>query len=559
MGTLRLVVNPYNRVIYVNSGSNLLDALLSEGVEIPLLCNKNGSCGKCRVIVKAKANPVTELERISLGRSSIKEGYRLACRTEMLSDGEIFIPYESREDLLESLYQGDEIETLREKKFPYHITNLSDPSSGRLEYSVAMDLGTTTLTGYMFDNLGNLVSHCSLFNPTTLYGGDVITRMTYLQDTEKGLQKLRRSLFAGIRRLIVTMCARNRSSLDINKCDLVPENIKRIAVCGNTIMQHIFLGVDPSKIGLFPYKPIIKGLVRIRGEDFEGFKDMEIGRDTEIIVAPAVSGFIGGDTVCGILSTGLQRASEPELFIDLGTNGEMVLNSKGRLFAVSASAGPAFEGYRIRSGMRATIGSIDSVTIDERYNIRYSVIGGVAPRGICGTGTVTAIATLLRNGVLSETGHILPSRETGRIRKNAFIIADEYETSTGNPVMLTDRDVEVVQHAKAAFATGISYLLRASGLTPPEVERVYVAGAFGSRVDIDSLKDIGLIPYEITARITSVGNAAGAGVAMLLLSEEAEKEAVEIMNQIETVDIAGSEGFEEEFLNALFFRTGMLC
>ena len=552
--SIKLLINPLKREISLTAKSNLLEVFLAEGVKIPVLCNKNASCGKCRVVVKAEASPVTEIEVLSLGETLINEGYRLACKTEILGSGEVFIPVESREDLLESAYFGNELTAIRNKDFPYPVKHGIDHAGSGRKYLAAVDMGTTTLTGYLFDYGGNFLSHCSCFNPTALYGYDIITRITNLHNGND-FQKLRNSLLAEIKRLLNTLCFRPKGIDADDGQPTGPDSICKIAVCGNTIMQHIFMGINPVEIGLFPYRPVVKDLLHMNAIELKDFHIIGLSGDAEVVIAPSVSGFIGGDAVCGVLATGLHKSSEPCLLIDLGTNGEMALNYRGKIFAASASAGPAFEGYQIGSGMRATIGAIDFVRIDDESNIHYSVIGGVNPKGLCGTGAISAVSAMLKAGILTEKGHIIPPLMTGRIRKGSMVIATENETSTGRTIVLTDKDIELIQQAKAAFASGIACLLRAAGFKVEQLKKILIAGAFGSSVDIESLKTIGFIPYKTNADIISVGNAAGAGIAMTLLCEDAEREAIEMAGAMQTVEFAFMKEFEEEFIEALFFRT----
>ncbi|HET6365418.1 MAG TPA: ASKHA domain-containing protein, partial [Nitrospirota bacterium] len=249
----------------------------------------------------------------------------------------------------------------------------------------------------------------------------------------------------------------------------------------------------------------------------------------------------------------LHRSPEPALLLDIGTNGEIVLSSDGSLFAFSVSAGPAFEGYRIGSGMRATAGAIDRIDIDERMRVTYRVIGDMRPKGICGTGAVSAVATLLKARALTEKGHIRPSMTTDRLGAKRFVIAPAEETATGVSLVFDDRDVEVIQQAKAAFASGITALLRRAGLEADRLRRIFIAGSFGSSADVDNLKVIGLIPSGIEADIVPVGNAAGLGVSMLLLCTDAEQAVEDVSRKIVSVDAASLKEFEDDFMEALFF------
>ncbi|HSB34194.1 MAG TPA: ASKHA domain-containing protein [Nitrospirota bacterium] len=545
-GTVKLHIRPLDKVISLPRGGNLLDAFLAEGVDIPVLCNKNGSCGKCRVVVRAPSSPLTDIERFSLGEGMIAEGYRLACKTEIRGGGDVVIPVESREDFLEGVYWGNELAAIKAKQFPYTVDRLPSAEG----YAAALDLGTTTLTGYLFDDQGNLVSHCSCVNPTALYGSDVVSRMSSFHQSAEDFVRLRSGMLSGIGRVIHTLCSRasgTRATL------AAPERIERIALCGNTVMQHIFLGVNPIEIGLFPYAPIVKNLVRKNAGEVAELSLTGLADCAEVILSPSVWGFIGGDAVCGVVATELHRFPEPSLLLDIGTNGEMVLSSGGSLFAFSVSAGPAFEGYRIGSGMRATAGAIDRIDIDERMRVNYRVIGDVRPKGICGTGAVSAVATLLKARALTEKGHIRPSMTTDRLGTKRFVIAPAEETATGVSLVFDDKDVEVIQQAKAAFASGITALLRRAGLQPGRLRRIFLAGSFGSSADADNLKVIGLIPAGIGADIVPAGNAAGLGVSMLLLCTAAEQVVEDVSRKIVTVDAASLEEFEDDFMEALFF------
>jgi uncharacterized 2Fe-2S/4Fe-4S cluster protein (DUF4445 family) len=553
--------NAMKRDLHLTGVRNLLDVFIDAGLEIPVLCNKNGSCGKCRVVVKAAANPVHEVERLSLGETLLGRGYRLACKTEIMGEGEVFIPVESRE----SACFGNELDIIKSESSSWtdRFSALSSHSliSSSDEQFVAVDIGTTTLTGYLFDRGGNLLSHCSCFNPTTLFGADVITRLTYIQSEDDGFLRVRQNLLKGVKRLINTLCFRAEGIDGKGDADNLFEKIAGMAVCGNTIMQCIFMGKNPVETGLYPYNPLIKELVRTKAGAASiasvsvDFSEIGLADNTELIIAPSVSGFIGGDAVCGTLAVRLHAPCEPWMLIDLGTNGEMVLSCRGRLYAASASAGPAFEGYMIGVGMRATIGAIDSVTLDSGGEVSYTVIGGGRPKGICGSGVISAIDALLCAGALSSKGHILPLGDNGRIVRNSFTIAAKEDTGSADPISITDKDVEVIQQAKASFAAGISCLLRSAGLRAQDLTKLYLAGAFGSRVDGGSLKRIGLIPPGVDADIVPLGNAAGIGLAMLLLREGVAEEAEQVAGTIETVGLASLAEFEDEFVNALFFKT----
>ena len=299
-GQVTLTVKPFNRVIHPAKGANLLDAFLDEGVEVPVLCNRNGSCGKCRVVVKADANAPADIERLSLGELLISEGYRLACRTEIQGSGEVFIPLEHHEDLLESAYAGNELVVMQSEGVSGRPRRTRPVPRNRPDLLAAIDIGTTTLSGYLFDADGALLSHASLFNPTALFGSDVITRMTRIQRGDRVFLQMRHSLLIAVKRILSILC------LKVGREGQVPEpgigHIREIAVCGNTIMQHVFLGINPVEIGLFPYQPVVREFMKTTLGGLEGFGETGLSRDTALYVAPSTSGFIGGDAVCGVIA-----------------------------------------------------------------------------------------------------------------------------------------------------------------------------------------------------------------------------------------------------------------
>ncbi len=530
-------VLPEGKDITVKKGAVLLDALTDAGIEVPVLCNRNGVCGKCKVIVRAKANHPLDIERVILGQEAIQRGFRLACKCILYGEGTVSIPVPERLELMETA-ESKEITKIKKGLYPYSVV-------GQIKQGlyIAIDMGTTTLSGYLIDGDSTVISHLNLLNPTTLYGADVITLLGYIQQRRDGFKKIRSALLSGIIRVISAL---------LEKSGKDAQDVIRIGVCGNTVIQNIFLGLNPVEIGLYPYRaPRLEAFVGSLSE-IGGFKLSGLSPDVEVMVPPAVSGFIGGDVICGLLYTGLLNI-QPALYIDLGTNGEIVLNAGERVFAGSSSAGPAFEAFKIGCGMRAAVGAIESVRIKNK-DVFYTVIGGVQPSGLCGTGIVSAISSLIRIGSLEEKGHIKEVAPIRKIHNGIFVVATGSETATSEPISITDRDVEVVQQAKAAFATGVKIMLSKAGLKDGALKGIYIAGAFGSRLSPEDIKDIGILPYGIKGKIETVGNAAGAGLVNLILSDEAFSDAVRIAKKIDTIQFSNEEGYEDLFIDNLFFR-----
>jgi uncharacterized 2Fe-2S/4Fe-4S cluster protein (DUF4445 family) len=337
--------------------------------------------------------------------------------------------------------------------------------------------------------------------------------------------------------------------------------IYEITVVGNTCMHHLFLSVDPVHLGLAPYLAAIRRLYTCRASDL-GIKISPQGR---VVMLPLIAGFVGADTVGVILATGMHNSQNIKLAVDIGTNGEIVLGSKDRLIACSAAAGTAFEGAQISHGMRGAAGAIDKVVIDD--DVHCHAIGEGPARGICGSGLVDAIAQMLDAGVLNATGRLLmgselqeniPSRIRERIveedqGKRAFILLYGDRTKDGKPIVLTQKDIRELQLAKGAISAGITMLMKTLQIQEDDIAEILLAGAFGNYIDQHSAVRIGLIPALPAERIRSVGNAAGLGSQLALLSGEAKREASQIAKTTEHLALTNNPEFQYTFAEAMTF------
>jgi uncharacterized 2Fe-2S/4Fe-4S cluster protein (DUF4445 family) len=345
----------------------------------------------------------------------------------------------------------------------------------------------------------------------------------------------------------------------VEKAGVTRDQVYLVSVVGNTTMHHLFLGISPKYLALAPYVPVIAGPLTATPQE-AGIAINAAGR---VCVLPNIAGFVGADTVGVILATDLDWSGNVKLAIDIGTNGEIVLGSRDRMVACSAAAGPAFEGSQISCGMRGTIGAIDHVQFGD--GIGYSVVGGGKPQGICGSGLLDAVAGMLTRGIIDHRGKLLPSgllgvqaapyqnRIVSHEGANALVLVDESETEHGRPILITQKDIREVQLAKGAIAAGIQALLEQLGASLEEIGEVLLAGAFGNYLDPHSACAIGLIPQELEGKIRPVGNAAGSGAKMALLSRSEYRRAGLIAGMVDYVELSAYKNFTNIFAGSMYF------
>ncbi|MDI7276654.1 MAG: ASKHA domain-containing protein, partial [Anaerolineae bacterium] len=338
------------------------------------------------------------------------------------------------------------------------------------------------------------------------------------------------------------------------------ERIHALSIVGNTCMHHLFLGLSPAALGRSPYVPVIAGPLQLRAAE----AGLHAHPSAQLFVLPNIAGFVGADTVGVLLATRLLHKEGIRLAIDIGTNGEMVLGSRERMLACSTAAGPAFEGAQLTHGMRAAEGAIDRVDVAEDGELAIHSIGRGKLRGICGSGAVDAIAGLRRLGIVDATGRLLGRDEVSALHGDglaerlvshgnggAFLLAPAEDTAVGGPILLTQRDIRQIQLAKGAIRAGIEILMKELAVGPEDVAEVCLAGAFGNYIRPESALTIGLMPRFPRAPIVPVGNAAGAGAQMALLSRQAWREAAEVKSQVEYVELSLRADFQQVFTEAL--------
>ncbi len=487
---VRIELRPLGSAFEIERGAPLRDALFARGVEFP--CGGRGICRGCRVRVAEGPPPPDPADVENLSSAEIAAGWRLACRLRALN------PMVLEVAQWETPILADDS--------PFTFT----PRKGE---GIAVDLGTTTMVAQRVDLAGGrILAVQSCLNPQAMHGADIMSRLQYAS-TPGGLETLKSLVRCEVGRLISGLGARGPS---------------RVAIVGNAVMHHLFGGIDPSTMARLPFKP-----ARLDPLEFSaGELGWDLPSGARVRFLPNLGGFVGSDILAGILATGLHLADELRALADLGTNGEVVLGSRERIWVASTAAGPAFEGARISMGMRAATGAVSSVIV-ERGALRAGVIGGGSPRGICGSGLVDAAAAGLQLGKIDASGRIAGG-----------------ELAIAPPVRITQADVRELQLAKGAIAAGFRILLKRAGARPEEVRRLYLAGAFGNYIDRESARRIGMLEFPPDI-IRPAGNTALRGAKMALFDDDEDYAA--LRSRVEHVPLAADPEFMGLYASAMGF------
>lgn len=590
------------------------------GVEIVATCGQRGICTSCRVkVLRGPVPPPTIMDRIQLGEEEVREGYRLSCQTPALGDVEVLVAPRIAEAgfqiLASSLEEGagleagagvrpapgvekrliraspprsehhqtsDVEETLAALGEPVQplpldlmrkIPTLLRDSGGGLTatlfgrevldleagdtraalYGIAFDIGTTTVVGSLLDlQTGQLLAQASSLNPQAVHGGDLMSRIAFAQQEKGGLRRLHAKIVGLLNDQIEEMTGQAAVS---------PDHVYKVVVVGNTCMHHLFLGIDPTFVGLAPYAPVTRAAFCGTARDLL----LKVNPRARVLLLPIVAGFVGADAVAVALASRIYEGGRIRVAVDIGTNGEVIMGCRDRLMACSAPAGPALEGAQIRHGMRAATGAIDAVEFGG--DVRVHVIGGVPPLGICGSGLLDAVAGMLDAGVVDPTGLIdldrreaLPSGLRDRVRRRGeereFLLVPGAQAGIGRDIVLTQGDLRQVQLAKGAISSGILMLQRVMGVKDEEIAELLLAGGFGNYLNIRSAQRIRLIPPLPRERVTYIGNAASLGAQLALISEAERARADDLARRIEHVSLAASPDFQDIFVGALNFPEG---
>jgi len=434
--------------------------------------------------------------------------------------------------------------TLGKRNGTTEIVLIEQGDTSEKNFGFCFDIGTTTISGQLVDlNSKQVLGTKATYNKQASFGSDVITRIIYAQEQD-GLEKLHHAVIDSMNHMIQELASGH--GIDLN-------DVNCVLCAGNTTMVHLLLRVDPTYIRKEPYVPTANFVPTIRASE----AGVKINPRGLLSCVPGVSSYVGGDVTAGILSCGLHNQKELSILIDIGTNGEIVLGNKDFLVACSASAGPAFEGSGVSSGMRASKGAVQKVAVEPKnYAVKYDVIGEVKPRGICGSGYIDLISEMLEVGLIDRDGKI-KVRNHKRIREGEFglefVVAFKEEADTTTDIVITEADIENIKRAKAAIYAASSLLVRHMDLEFPEINKIFVAGGFGTYLDIYHAINIGLLPAMDIARFVFVGNSSLAGAQAILLSYEAMKQANEIAKKTTCFELSVEPGYMDEYMAALFF------
>jgi uncharacterized 2Fe-2S/4Fe-4S cluster protein (DUF4445 family) len=526
-----ITFRPDGKQISIHSGATLIEAAGQAGIILNTVCGGKGTCKKCLVYLEPDSRKV------------------LACRHRIESDLMVTIPAASRyfeqQILTEGIEAGSGIQPDIHKKY------LLEGSAGMI-FGLAVDLGTTTIVARLiYMAAGQCQATQAALNPQTRFGDDVVSRIAYAQSSKE---------FAEMHETIIN-CINDMTAKLCKQAAIEPTDIYEMCVVGNTTMNHIFLGLPITQLGQAPYKAH-----SLDAHDVSpGELGLQMNPAGNIHTVENIAGFVGADTTAVALATDIDSAEEMTLIVDIGTNGEIVLGTKDKLYAASCAAGPALEGARITCGSRACDGAIEAVVINED-DIDLDVIGNVLPRSICGSGLIDAVAVMLDLGIIDATGRFaepktleqkLPPAIFSRIIEQdngpAFILARTAD-SNERPVFLSQKDIRQMQLAKGAIRAGIKLLQQKIGLEDSDVKRILLAGAFGNYIRRESALRIGLLPIVEAERIRFVGNAAASGAQMILLSRQCRDHARELARKIEYIEIAHEPGFQDIYADSMLFE-----
>jgi uncharacterized 2Fe-2S/4Fe-4S cluster protein (DUF4445 family) len=607
-GRIDLIFEPNERRVRVPPGVTLFDAASWNGIAIDSTCGGHGTCKKCKIRVLDGAVPVTPLDIRAFSPDELRGGWRLACRVLAETDARVEVPplmtrpkaatvgvgrqvilrpavqkrylelgepslTDQMTDMERVLARIDDLElrvdlhALRSvgrvlRAADYQITAVivdevlidiePGDTTGRV-FGIAFDLGTTTVVATLLDlSTGTPVAVDSMLNQQQPFGADVITRISAVMMDPAALARLSGLAHDTLAELARSVC--EQGGVD-------PAEVYEVAVAGNATMTHIALGIDPEPLGVAPFIMSTRLYPEILAADL----GIGVHPRARAVVFPAFGAYVGGDITAGLLASGMDRDSRTRLFVDIGTNCEIVLGNREWLLATAAPAGPAFEGAAIRCGMRAADGAIEVVSMTPEA-IELKVIGDAEPAGLCGSGLVDAVTSLVRLGLLDGSGRLVPEDQAAELapglasrltmlgQERVFVLHWRGEPGdVAASIYLSQRDVRELQFAKAAIATGWQILCEEAGLAPGDIQQVLLAGSFGSYLSPANAIRIGLVPKLPAARVVSAGNVAGEGAKMALLSVRERAGGLALLEEVRYVELSDRADFNDRFVDQLAF------
>ncbi len=531
MDKYSILFRPSGRNVSCSAGSDILSCCRKYDIEIAGVCGGQGKCRSCRVrIEKGSAGPPTAAERKKLSREELESGWRLACQTKPAGDLVVYLP------------PGRVLRSTPFFKKELLAGIVPDGRVGRRAgaLGVAVDLGTTKIAGYLIDlRYGRILCSYSTANPQDAYGDDVISRITYAGSSSDGEINLQTKALTAIDELIKNLC---------QAAGCTPAMVSRVSVCGNTAMHHLLLGLPVSQLARAPYLPWTTDALTVRA----GRLGLKSAAKAAVYLLPNIGGYVGGDHVAVLAAVNAGDLKQATLIVDIGTNTEISLAGVGAITSVSCASGPAFEGGHIKHGMKASAGAIDKVVIKDG-KMQFRTIGGHRPVGICGSGMLDAVAQMYGAGIIDSGGRINREHHLVRLKEGQpeMLIVGKDRSARGEDIVINQADIRELQLAKAAIRTGMDVLLETAGMAAGDVKRVIVAGTFGNYIDIRSAINVGMMPDLPLRRFSQVGNAAGAGACMVLVSGSARKKAETVAAGVRYLELADHPDFMQLFVRAL--------
>jgi uncharacterized 2Fe-2S/4Fe-4S cluster protein (DUF4445 family) len=598
------------RQVRVPPGVTVFDSASWNGIAIDSTCGGHGTCHKCKVLIE-QPSPITRHDTRTFSQAELDAGWRLACLVNATRDLTVEVPplttrpkaatvgvgrqvilrpaiqkryVELAEPTLEDqlsdldrlLAAVDDLEPVADlhvlRRLPtvlraadFKVTAvvvdeaLVDVEPGDTtgtQYAIAFDLGTTTVVATLLDvTTGTPVAVASMLNRQQPYGGDVITRISATMMDPEALGRLQQAACDTLAELTEQVCKEG---------EVDPAHVYEVAIAGNATMTALALGIDPEPLGVAPFVMSTAMPPTVLASEL----GLELHPRARAVFFPALGAYVGGDIVAGMLASGMDRDKRTRLFIDVGTNCEIVLSDGDRILSTAAPAGPAFEGGAIRCGMRADDGAIEVVKLDPAVGggVELGVIGEVEPRGLCGSGLVDIVAELVRVGLLDQSGRFVPEESAAEVapgladrltmigQERVFVLhrsASDEDPADG--VVLSQRDVRELQFAKAAISTGWTLLLEELGLEHDDIQQVLLAGSFGSYLSASAAVRIGLVPKLPVLRIVAAGNVAGEGAKMALLSVRERAGALALLEEVTYVELSDRPDFNDKFVDQLSF------
>ena len=598
----RITFYPYNISLQVEQGTCLLDAIVSAGIPINAVCGGKGECGKCKVYIEDEIPENVLLSLLNGNMEGIE--LQLACQTDIRSTMEVFIPPSSVTERMKVLTRCQEpvleefdpllrkhhlplppptlddnvsdVERIKRElgkigmqninipldKIQYLAKNLRDTdwdvtlSLSCTDYGceftdiepgdtthenmgLAVDLGTTTIVADLVDlTTGKVIATAADYNKQMVHGEDVLTRIDFSAD-KKGLRTMQ------------GLAVRTINSL-IGKLDIHPNKIGSIVISGNTVMTHLLYGIYPRFIKLEPYVPVANTMPLVYAKEL----GLKVNPKALLHSLPSRAGYVGGDITADILATGIYKREEISIMIDVGTNGEVVVGNRDWLVGCACSAGPAFEGGEVASGMRATTGAIERLDISTEGVTEYKTIGNAPPVGICGSGLIDLLAELFSNNLIDRKGNLQQERAPDRIRLGVdgmeYVVVNGEHAADHRDIIITEVDIQSIIRSKAAVYAATSLLLRSVGMDFDQIDKIYIAGGFGNYIDLRKAILLGLLPDVSVDKFVFIGNGSLTGARTILLSKGMKTHADEAYRKLTYVELSVNKDFFDEFSSACF-------